>query len=158
MRHTKFLQATSVDDSDAHPISNFTMQDTRGMGINSGYDNVANESQFMGGGDKSFSTSHDEIACRGNLESAEILPIFHKLLEDKRSSHNELQNTQDQVRRGKGVCEGKTFSMERSLTTTSTTRNQSVENNGRRAHFNAASAKMRSCPDMSVRCDIVEYL
>lgn len=157
MRHTKFLQATSVDDSDAHPNSNLTMQDIRGMGINSGYDSIANENQLIGGGDKSFYTSHDEIACRGNIESVEILPIFHKLLEDKRSSHNELQNTQDQVRRGKGVCEGgKTSSMEHSLTT-STTR-ASVENNGRRAHFNAASAKMRSCPDMSVRCDIVEYL
>ena len=156
--HAKFLQATSVDDTHAHHISNLAVQDVIGTGVDSGYGIVANETAWVGCGDKSFSTSHDAIACGGNIESVEILPIFHKLLEDKRSSHNELQNAQDQVGRdgNGGMCEGKTSSMEHSLTT-STTRG-SVKNNGRSAHFNAASAKMRSCPDMSVRCDIVEYL
>ena len=139
--------------------------DVKRMGINAGYEGIVNHNQLGNGCEKSFSTSHDEIAYhRGgkgtNFESAEILPIFHKLLEDKRSSHNELQNTQNDsvVMRGKEVCGGKTASMEHSLTNSTNTRNQSVESNGRKAHFNAASAKMRSCPDMSVRCDIVEYL
>ena len=77
-------------------------------------------------------------------------------MEDKRSSHNELDNAEDPVGKGKIVCDGNPISMEHTLR--NSTSRTSVQNNGRKAHFNAASAKMRSCPDMSVRCDIVEYL
>ena len=155
MHHPQLTQATSMDDSNSHPVPSFNMHDNK----KNDYDTKTNGQQFSAGCEKSFSTSHDEIAYRGNVESAEILPIFHKLLEDKRSSHNELQSTQDHIlmRSRKRVSDGKTSSMEHSLTNPIANRTK-VENNGRRAHFNAASAKMRSCPDMSVRCDIVEYL
>ena len=156
MHHAKLSQRASMDDSNTDPLPNFT-KEIHNIGTNCGYESKSHDNQFSGGCEKSFSTSHDEIAYRGNVESAEILPIFHKLLEDKRSSHNELQNTQDPIRMSRGVSDGKTSSMEHSLMNPSTTR-APREINGRRAHFNAASAKMRSCPDMSVRCDIVEYL
>ena len=137
---------------------NLTMQNVKKMRVNNGCEITQHE--FNSGCEPGrFSTSHDEIAYRGgNVESSEILPIFHKLLEDKRSSHNELQNPKDNMRRSLGCSDGKTSSMEHSLTNATTNRERTVEINGRRAHFNAASAKMRSCPDMSVRCDIVEYL
>ena len=151
------LQATSVDDTNALPTAHLTMSDIQRMGISCNYGIISQDKQLSGGGEKSFSTSHDEIAYRGtNVESSEILPIFHKLLEDKRSSHNELDNSEDPVGKGKIVCDGNPISMEHTLR--NSTSRTSVQNNGRKAHFNAASAKMRSCPDMSVRCDIVEYL
>ena len=156
LHHSKLSQAASMDDSDHHPVPIFS-KDIGIIAPNCGYESKSNDIQLSGGCEKSFSTSHDEIAYRGNVESAEILPIFHKLLEDKRSSHNELQNAQDQIRMSRGGSDGKTSSMEHSLMNPTTTRTPR-EGNGRRAHFNAASAKMRSCPDMSVRCDIVEYL
>ena len=62
-----------------------------------------------------------------NVDSIEILPIFHKLLEDKQ------RNSSD--------CAFKSIEV---TTTTSNKKNR----------FHSA----RSCPDMSVRCDIVEYL
>ena len=136
------------------------MQNVNKMRANNGYGMKPQDMQFNNGCDAvRFSNSHDEIAYRGeNVESAEILPIFHKLLEDKRSSHNELQNPKDNMRRSLGCSDGKTASMEHSLTNPNKTLDRTVEINGRRSHFSAASAKMRSCPDMSVRCDIVEYL
>ena len=159
--HSKLSQATSIDDSNP-PImtSNLTMQNVNKMRTKNGFEIKPHDIQFNSGCEPSrFSNSHDEIAYRGgNVESAEILPIFHKLLEDKRSSHNELQNPQENMRRSLGCPEGKTTSMENSLTNATTSRDRTMEINGRRAHFSAASAKMRSCPDMSVRCDIVEYL
>ena len=136
------------------------MQNVNKMRTNNGYGMKQQDMQFNNGCEAGrFSNSHDEIAYRGgNVESAEILPIFHKLLEDKRSSHNELQNPKDNMRRSLGCSDGKTASMEHSLTNPNKTLDRTVEINGRRSHFSAASAKMRSCPDMSVRCDIVEYL
>ena len=61
-----------------------------------------------------------------NVDSIEILPIFHKLLEDKQ------RNSSD--------CAFKSIEVNSSTS--------------RKNRFHSA----RSCPDMSVRCDIVEYL
>ena len=61
-----------------------------------------------------------------NVDSIEILPIFHKLLEDKQ------RNSSD--------CAFKSIEVNSSAS--------------RKNRFHSA----RSCPDMSVRCDIVEYL
>ena len=67
-----------------------------------------------------------------NVDSIEILPIFHKLLEDKRSSTCAFNNKK---RYNNGGANG-------------------GQNNSAKNRFHSA----RSCPDMSVRCDIVEYL
>ena len=65
------------------------------------------------------------------MDSREILPIFQKLLEDKQSS-----------RKNSEIGGG------------SSTMGRSHESSRASSRFNAA----RSCPDMSVRCDIIEYL
>lgn len=62
-----------------------------------------------------------------NVDSVEILPIFHKLLEDKRSSDYAFEPPPEQTHPDSGNPHNR---------------------------FHSA----RSCPDMSVRCDIVEYL
>ena len=76
-----------------------------------------------------------------NVDSIEILPIFHKLLEDKRSSdcafnHSSTQDSSSHYPHHK------------------TSAAATSENHHSKNRFHSA----RSCPDMSVRCDIVEYL
>ena len=75
-----------------------------------------------------------------NVDSIEILPIFHKLLEDKRSSDCAFNNsaTQDHSHYHHHV--------------TPSAASASSDHSKNRFH------SARSCPDMSVRCDIVEYL
>ena len=68
-----------------------------------------------------------------NLESyyessVQMLPIFQRLIEDKRGGHGD---TGDGVGAGKGAGKGA---------------------------FKAKSANAASCPNISLRCDIVEYL
>ncbi|CAB4069500.1 unnamed protein product [Lepeophtheirus salmonis] len=77
---------------------------------------------------KNNNTSHSnqkeesEFLDAASAESSEILPIFQKLIEDKRSSGSQLF--------------------------------ESLETEERRKEFSSA----RSCPDIAVKCDIVEYL
>lgn len=70
-----------------------------------------------------------------NVDSIEILPIFHKLLEDKRSSDCAFDNKLHGDDGGNNTV---------------------ITSNGTNTKNRFHSA--RSCPDMSVRCDIVEYL
>ena len=156
MHPSDFGQAIVVDDRDKYAVSHLPTRELREIGIHGGICSHI-EGQVMGYvGDKSFSTSQDAMLCRNNVDSVEILPIFHKLLEDKRSSHAEGQNSKAHNTRVKGTGDGKTSSMEHSLTNSTT--KVSSGRNAKNSYFNSASAKMRSCPDMSVRCDIVEYL
>ena len=71
-----------------------------------------------------------------NVDSIEILPIFHKLLEDKH--------------RNRSDCAFKSITEVTSAAANSHHSSSSSKKN----RFHSA----RSCPDMSVRCDIVEYL
>ena len=70
------------------------------------------------------------------VDSIEILPIFHKLLEDKRSSDCAFTNATDS-------SSSRHYDKEAAAAGTKP-----------KSRFHSA----RSCPDMSVRCDIVEYL
>ena len=82
------------------------------------------------------SISNQYINSNAMVDSIEILPIFHKLLEDKRSSDCAFNNA----------------------TESSNSRHYDKEavtaGTKPKSRFHSA----RSCPDMSVRCDIVEYL
>ena len=84
------------------------------------------------------SISNQNIHSNAMVDSIEILPIFHKLLEDKRSSDCAFTNA---------------------ATDSSSSRHYdpkeaSAAGTKPKSRFHSA----RSCPDMSVRCDIVEYL
>ena len=77
-----------------------------------------------------------------NVDSIEILPIFHKLLEDKRSSDCAFNNSATQD----------SHSHYHHHVTASAASSSDHPHSKNRFH------SARSCPDMSVRCDIVEYL
>ena len=90
---------------------------------------------------------HEQACCSisnqniHNVDSIEILPIFHKLLEDKRSSDCAFNNsaTQDHSHYHHHVT-------------------PSAASSSDHPHSKNRFHSARSCPDMSVRCDIVEYL
>ena len=83
------------------------------------------------------SISNQYINSNAMVDSIEILPIFHKLLEDKRSSDCAFNNaTESSNSRHYADKEAATAGTKP------------------KSRFHSA----RSCPDMSVRCDIVEYL
>ena len=81
------------------------------------------------------------------VDSVEILPIFHKLLEDKRAC------CQGQPSKG-GHLNHTAMNHENSLIASAAAAAAVAAAAAESSRFNAA----RSCPDMSVRCDIVEYL
>ena len=81
------------------------------------------------------SISNQYINSNAMVDSIEILPIFHKLLEDKRSSDCAFNNAESSNSRH--------YDKEAATAGTKP-----------KSRFHSA----RSCPDMSVRCDIVEYL
>ena len=72
-----------------------------------------------------------------HVDSIEILPIFHKLLEDKRSSDCAFNHYPDHNSSSRPPMNS-----------------EAAGGSSRKNRFHSA----RSCPDMSVRCDIVEYL
>ena len=82
------------------------------------------------------SISNQYINSNAMVDSIEILPIFHKLLEDKRSSDCAFNNAESSNSRHYADKEAVTAGTKP------------------KSRFHSA----RSCPDMSVRCDIVEYL
>ena len=82
------------------------------------------------------SISNQYINSNAMVDSIEILPIFHKLLEDKRSSDCAFNNATES-------SNSRHYDKEAATAGTKP-----------KSRFHSA----RSCPDMSVRCDIVEYL
>ena len=86
------------------------------------------------------SISNQNIHSNTMVDSIEILPIFHKLLEDKRSSDCAFNNATTDS------SSSRHYNKEATAATANGTKPKS--------RFHSA----RSCPDMSVRCDIVEYL
>lgn len=86
------------------------------------------------------SISNDHLHNQAMVDSIEILPIFHKLLEDKRSSDCAFSNA--------ASSNGGQYDKEAAAVTAAGAGTKP------KSRFHSA----RSCPDMSVRCDIVEYL